>query len=87
MAYNKTRYSVSAHTKWYSIKKEDWRKFVDDVLWNIPRYDEYTKLNDEQKALWEAYFICKEHGKNDKGLFQLPYKRWYDGQRAIGNVE
>lgn len=80
MAYRRTRYSVSANTKWYSFSREDWKKFI-DLLYTIQKPQ--VEMTAEEVELWNCYYIAKDHGRNEKGLFELPYIRWQRVHEAI----
>jgi uncharacterized protein (UPF0335 family) len=63
----------SAATKWYAISKENWKKLI-NYLHTLER--DVARMTEEEKDIWDCYYVAKGHGKNEKGLFELPYKRW-----------
>ena len=73
------RYGMSEYfhiEKWYSIKKSDWMKFI-DLLYQFGRKDpkkEAQNITDKyEQDCWTAYYMAKERGKNQNGLFELPW--------------
>lgn len=62
--------------KWYSISKKDWAKFI-KLLYTFGRKnpkEEAQNITDKrEQQLWTAYYMAKEHGRNEYGLFQLPW--------------
>ena len=69
--------------RYYSISRENWQAFL-QVLRNIGHQDDPLALTAAERDLWDCYFIAKERGRNEKGLFSLPYKRWQRVMEVIG---
>jgi hypothetical protein len=59
--------------KYYAIKREVWRRFLDHLKTIQKPVHELTQ---EERNLWDDYYLAKEYGRNEKGLFSLPWKRW-----------
>lgn len=73
---SKTFMYFNAPEKYYSVKNEDWKKFI-NLLYTFGRKDPKAEAQEitnkyEQKC-WTAYYIAKERGRNKYGLFELPW--------------
>lgn len=79
-AYSTKNIHKFVEIKWYSIKREDWMKFI-NILKGIQKPVE--ELSETERNLWDCYYIAKNHGKNDKGLLELPWKRRETVMNAI----
>ena len=80
---NKHYHRCGEINKFYPISRENWRAFL-QVLRGIGHHDEPWELTAKQRELWDCYFLAKEHGRNEKGLFSLPWERW---QRVMDAVK
>lgn len=65
-------YIAPSEPRWYSIKRETWMRFIEHLK-TIRKPAE--ELTEEERNLWDCYYIAKEHGRNEKGLLELPWKR------------
>ncbi len=63
----------SPRTKWYAVKRETWLRFIEHLKTIQKPVEELTE---EERNLWDCYYIAKEHGKNAQGLLELPWNRW-----------
>ena len=64
-------------TKYYAIKRSDWMKFI-ERLYKFGRKDpieEAHLIKDKHEiTCWRAYYMAKNHGRNENGLFSLPWE-------------
>ena len=62
--------------KYYSVKNSDWKRFI-NLLYTFGRTNpkaEAQQITDKrEQRLWTAYYIAKERGRNENGLFSLPW--------------